>query len=82
MQLTMAILINQKDNLCNYENHHVMICIGNKVNATYIPDNFDHVWFIVNRNVSKISKYHTNTFHTNLFWYFKISQKGYENSGS
>ena len=25
------------------ENHHVMICIGNRVNAAVIPDNFEHV---------------------------------------
>ena len=31
----------------NYENHHVMTCIGSRVNATFIPDNFDHVLIAV-----------------------------------
>ena len=31
----------------NYENHHVMTCTGNRVNATFIPDNFDHVLIAV-----------------------------------
>ena len=31
----------------NYENHHVMTCTGNKVNAIFIPNNFDHVLIAV-----------------------------------
>ena len=31
------------DKVWNYENHHVMTCIANRVNATFIPDNSDHV---------------------------------------
>ena len=27
--------------------HHVMICIGNMVNAAFIPDNFDDVLWVV-----------------------------------
>ena len=29
--------------LCSYENHHVMTWIGNRVNATFMPDNIDHI---------------------------------------
>ena len=29
------------------ENHHVMTCIGNRTNAAFIPDNFDHVLIAV-----------------------------------
>ena len=34
-------------NIWNYKNHHVMTCIGSRVNATFIPDNFDHVLIAV-----------------------------------
>ena len=31
----------------NYGNHHVMTYTGNRVNATFIPDNFDHILIAV-----------------------------------
>ena len=33
--------------ILNYENHHVMTCMGNRVNATIVTDNFDHVLIAV-----------------------------------
>ena len=30
--------------MLNIENHHAMLCFGNKVNAAFILNNFDHVY--------------------------------------
>ena len=62
----------------NCENHHVVTCIGNRVNATFIPDYFDHVLIAVDimilfLNIGSLLITNIRTFAKNMFFCIDIS---------
>ena len=61
----------------NCENHHVVTCIGNRVNATFIPDYFDHVLIAVDimilfLNIGSLLITNIRTFAKNMFFCIDI----------